>query len=99
MATISLALNGIRRPCTEVGSSGDLLRSEFNPFTLRVPIKSNICYFYTFENNLIIKGMFAKYFNESCFVASDKHFFFKYFPKNAFVKEIFPKSSGLFWPL
>ena len=33
--------------------------------------------------------MFAKYLNESCYVASDKHFFFKYFPKNAFVSEIF----------
>ena len=35
--------------------------------------------------------MFAKYLNESCYVASDKHSFFEYFPKYAFVSEIFPK--------
>ena len=29
-------------------------------------------------------------------MASDKHFSFKYFLKNAFVSMIFPKSSGLF---
>ena len=45
--------------------------SIINPVTLRVPIESIVCYFYTFENNLRIKGMFAKYLKESCFVASD----------------------------
>ena len=43
--------------------------------------------------------MFAKYLNESCYVDSDKRFSLKYFPKNAFASEIFPKLSGLFWPL
>ena len=70
-----------------------------NPFKLRVPIESIVYYFYIFENNLRIKGMFAKYLNESCFVDSDKHFILKYFFKNVFVSEIFPKSSGLSGPL
>ena len=48
-----------------------MIRSIVNPFTLRVPIKSIVCYFYTFENNLRIEGMFAKYLKDSCFVASD----------------------------
>ena len=30
-------------------------------------------------------------------MASDQHFSFKFFPQNAFVSKIFPKSSGLFW--
>ena len=29
-------------------------------------------------------------------MASDQHFPFKYFPKNAFVRKIYPKSSGFF---
>ena len=45
--------------------------TDVNPFTLRVTLESIVCYFYTFENNLRIKEMFAKYLNESCFVASD----------------------------
>ena len=49
----------------------DHLAMGINPFTFRVPTESIVCYFYTFENNLRIKGMFAKYLNESCFVASD----------------------------
>ena len=48
-----------------------LLHSSLNPFTLIVPKERIVCYFYTFENNLRIKGMFAKYLNESCFVASN----------------------------
>ena len=55
-----------------VSHEAGLQRSSFlNPFTLRVPIESIVCYFYTFENNLRTKGMFAKYLKESCFVASD----------------------------
>ena len=59
--------------------------SWFNPFTLRVPLESIVCSFYAFENNLGIKGKFAKYLNGSCFMASDKHISFKCFPKNAFI--------------
>ena len=69
---------------------------EINSFTFRVPLGSIVCYSYTFENNLVIKQSFAEYLNESCCVASDKHFSFKYVPKNASVSKIFPKSSGLF---
>ena len=32
----------------------------FNPFTLRVPLESIVCYFHTFENNLEINQKFSK---------------------------------------
>ena len=51
----------------------------FNPFTLRVPQESIVCYFHTFENNLEIKQILTKYLKESCWLYSDKHFSFKYF--------------------
>ena len=70
-----------------------------NPITLRVPLESIICYSNTFENNSGTKQKCTKYLNESCCVASDKHFSFKCFPKYAFIRKIFPKSPGLFWPL
>ena len=60
---------------------------------------SIVCYFHTFGNNLGIKRKFAKYFKETCCLSSDQHFSLKCFQKNAFVRKIFPKSSGLFWPL
>ena len=69
------------------------------PFTLESSSRSIICYFHTFGNNLGIKRKFAKYFKESCCLSSDQHFSFKCFEKNAFVRKIFSKSSGLFWPL
>ena len=72
---------------------------QFNPFTLRVPLESIVCYSHTFGNNLGIKHKFAKYLKESCCLASDQHFSFKCSPENAFVSKIFPKVSGLFWPL
>ena len=72
---------------------------KLNPFTLRVPLKSIICYFHTFKNNLGIKRNFIKYLKESCCMASDYHFSFKYFPKYVLVRKIFPKLSGLFWTL
>ena len=54
--------------------------SQFNPFTLRVPQESIVCYFHTFENNLEIKQILTKYLKESCWYKySDKHFSFKYF--------------------
>ena len=37
-----------------------------NPFTLRVPQESILCYFDTFENNLEIKQILTKYLKESC---------------------------------
>ena len=43
----------------------------FNPFTLRVPPESIVCYSYTFENNLVVKQKFTKYLKESCCLASD----------------------------
>ena len=70
-----------------------------NPLTLRVALESDICYSHTFGKNLGIKRKFAKYFKESCCLYSDQHFSFKCFQKNAFVRKIFPKLSGLFWPL
>ena len=69
----------------------------FNPFTLRAPPEPNVCYFHTFENNLRTKRKFTKYLKESCSLASGKHFFFICFPENAFVSNIFPNLSGLFF--
>ena len=74
---------------------GDLL----NPFTLRVALESIVCYSHIFGNNLEIKLKFTKYLKESCCLTSDRHFSFKCFLENAFVSKIFPKLSGLFWPL
>ena len=68
-----------------------------NPFTLRIPLAIIVCYSHTFENNLGIKQKFTKYLNDSRCMASDQYFSFKFFPQNAFVSKIFPKSSGLFW--
>ena len=70
-----------------------------NPFTLRVPLESIVCYSHTYEHNLGIKLRFTKYLKESCCMASDQHFSFKYFPENTFVSKIFSKLPGLFWPL
>ena len=36
-----------------------------NPFTLRDPLESIVCYFHTFGNNLGIKQKFPKYLKES----------------------------------
>ena len=71
--------------------------AHFNPFTLRAPPEPNVCYFHTFDNNLRTKRKFTKYLKESCSLASDKHFSFICFPENAFVSNIFPTLSGLFW--
>ena len=38
----------------------------FNPFTLRVPQESIVCYFHTFEKNLEITQILTKYLKESC---------------------------------
>ena len=70
-----------------------------NPFTLTVPLGRIVCYFRSFENNLGIKQKFTKYLKESFCLTSGQHFSFKYFPKNAFVRNIFSKLLGLFWPL
>ena len=57
-----------------------------NPFTLRDPLESIVCYFHTFGNNLGLKRKIAKYFKESCCLSSDQHFSFKCFPKKRFCK-------------
>ena len=75
------------------------LESSLNSFTLGAPLEPNVCYFHTFENNLRTEVKFTKYLKESCSLASDKHFSFKCFPENAFVSNIFPNLSGLFWLL
>ena len=72
---------------------------QVNSFTLRAPLERNVCYFQTFENNLRTERKFTKYLKESCSLASDKHLSFKCFPENAFVSNMFPNLSGLFWLL
>ena len=81
------------------GPSSQTCIRTFNIFTLRVPVVSSVCYSHTFGNNLGLKGKFTEYLKESFNMASDQHFFFKCFLQNAFVSKIFPKLSGLFWPL
>ena len=71
----------------------------FNPLILRVSLEGNVCHSHSFENNFEIKHKFTKYLKESYCLASDEHFSFKYVHENAFISKIFPKSSGLFWPL
>ena len=93
-------------PCNSTMELIEIARSHFsnhsvgpiNPFTLKNSSRNIVCYFHTFENNLRMKRSFAKYLKIRC-LSSDQHFSFKYFQKNAFVKEIIPKLSGLFWPL
>ena len=63
------------------------LHQHINPFTLRVPQESIVCYSHTFENNLVIKQNITEYLKESCSFASDQHFPFNYIPKNAFVSK------------
>ena len=86
-----------RRPISYIYSLSNTLLC-FNPFTLRVTLKSIVCYSHTFKNNLGIKRKIMKYLKKSCYLASDQHFFFKCVPTNASVSKIFHKSSGLFWP-
>ena len=76
-----------------------VLTCRLNPLTLRVPLGSIVCYFHTFENNLGIKQKFTKYLREGFCFTSGQHFSFKYFPKKGFVRNIFSKLLGLFWPL
>ena len=67
-----------------------------NPFRLRVPLESIVCYFITFENNLRIKNKLTRHLKESCCLTSRQHFFFKYIPKKAFLRKIFPKCHACF---
>ena len=57
-----------------------------NPFALRGTLELIVCYSYTFENNLGIKRKFNKYLKESCCLASNQHFSFKYFFRKCFCK-------------
>ena len=68
-----------------------------NPFTPKSSSRNIVCYFHTFENNLGMKRNFTKFLKQICCLSSDEHS--SCFQENAFVREIFPKSSGLFWPL
>ena len=67
-----------------------------NPFTLKSSSGNIVCYFHTFENNLGLKRNFTKYLKEICFLSSDQHFSFKYFPKNAFVRKYFQNCQASF---
>ena len=71
-----------------------------NPFTLRAPPESIVCYFHTLKNNLGIKRKFKKYLKESCCLTSGQHFSIKYFSQNAFclksnTKIVRPVSAAL----
>ena len=64
---------------------------------LRVPLESIVCYAHTFGNNFEIKRNITKYLKESCYVVSDKHFSFIYFPKDAIVRKNICKIIRPFW--
>ena len=52
-----------------------------NPFTLRVPLESIVCYSHASERNSGIKQKCTKYLKESCCAAYSKHFSYKCFLK------------------
>ena len=97
LAEYSQGLEGFQIYCALDVSSFSI--GMVNPSTLRVPVQSIVCNFHTFENILGMKSKFTKYLKESCCLTSGYHFSFKYFSKNALVRKIFLKLSGLFWPL
>ena len=66
---------------------------------LELNLKITVCTYDTFENNLGIDYQFEKYLKENCRPSSNQHFSFKYFPKDALVKKIYPKSSGIFFAM
>ena len=70
-----------------------------NPFTLRVHSECIICCCHTFENNFGIKRKFAKYLTRVVAGLLINISRSNFYTNNAYVSEIFPKSSGLFWPL
>ena len=78
-------------PAVSSRSDTLLILWRFNPFTLRAPPQSSVCYFHTFENNLGIKRKFKKKLKESCCLSAGQHFSIKYFPKNAFRSKGFTK--------
>ena len=65
--------------------------NDINPFTLRVPPETIVCYFHTFENNLGMKRKFKKYLKESFCLTSGQHFSIKYFYRNAFHSKSYTK--------
>ena len=81
----------------DVGEKECTLCQSFNSFTLRAPLEPNVCYSHTFDDNLRTERKFTKHLKESCSLDSKKHFSFKCSPENAFVSNIFPNLSGLFW--
>ena len=60
-----LAAEIIKRSAVTVDAS-DVI----NPFTLRDPLESIVCYSHIFQNNLGIKQKFTKYLKESCCLIS-----------------------------
>ena len=91
LATSSIRIN------TKITISNPRKPPTIKPFTLRDPLEIIVCYSDTFQNNLGIKQKFTKKLKESCWLTSLLHFSFNYFAKNAFVRNIFPKLSCLFW--
>ena len=71
-----------------------------NPFTTSFFKESINCFEHSyFLNSMGIKQKFPKYLKGSFCLASDQHFSIKCFPQNTYGRKIFPKLSGLFWPL
>ena len=67
-----------------------------NSFTLRNTLESIVCYSHSFENNLGIKQKLTKYLKESCCLASDQHFSFKCFQKDALYGKYFQNRQASF---
>ena len=67
-----------------------------NPLTLSVSLEGIVCYSHNFENKFGIKHNFTKYLKESCCLASNEHFSFKYFQENVFLSKIFPNHQASF---
>ena len=80
-------------------SGQEWVKVDLIPLTFRVSLEGIVCYSHNFKDNLGIKHKFLKYLKESCCMASYEQFSSKRSQENAFIGEIFPKSSGLFWPL
>ena len=56
----------VPKPTGRGPHNNSMYNKRFNPFALRVPPESIVCYSHTFENNLGMKEKFTKYLKESC---------------------------------
>ena len=63
---------------------------------LEISLASVVCISYILENDYHIKHKLGKKLNDMYDLVSDEHFFFKYFLRNVFVREISPKQSERF---